>query len=152
MCLKLQIFNKVRAQWPWHKYAMREAKQAKTGKKNGEKAIFLTLSLRSISCSVMQGTGFPCLNAHFGPYLYSRIVYILCHPCVLLLEVLPALMTLITCASGDFNAGFIKFNFMCTCVQTLVLYSELSKSNFSLKIPGNHKFTWFSWEVKVFSI
>lgn len=74
VCLNLQIFNKVRAQWHWHKYAMREAKQVKTGKKNGEKTIFLTLSFRSISCSIMQGTGFPCFNAHFSPYLYRRIV------------------------------------------------------------------------------
>lgn len=53
---------------------MREAKQVKSGNENAEKAVFLTLFFSSISCSVILGRGLLCLNAHFTPYLYSRIV------------------------------------------------------------------------------
>lgn len=154
VCLKLQIFNKVRAQWHWYKYAMREAKQVKSGKKNGEKTIFLALSFRSISCSAMLGRGLPCLNSHFSPYLYSRIVSILCHPCVvscswkfsqllwrqplvLVVLLMLALLYLIWCAHV-YKPWF--------CTQSCL------KATSPWKYQAITKFTWFSWEVKVFSI
>jgi len=53
--------------------------------------------LVALECPIL-ATGLPSLAAYFNPYLYGRIVYILYHPCSLLLGALPAHMTLATFA------------------------------------------------------
>lgn len=75
--------------------------------------------LAVLDCMTL-ATGLPCLDAYFSPYLYSRIFYVLYHPCFLLLGAFPARININhLCQWGFFGAGFIKSNLVYTSVYQL---------------------------------